>query len=349
MFITDLKSRNYKILEAIILAYADSASPIGSEYLRQSFKFGVSPATIRNVMAELEEQGLVTHPHTSAGRVPTDMGYRYYVDLLMEPVRLRPEEESAFHSFLHQKGEDREKLLRLAANLLSELTHEAGIVLVPHLAQGSFRHLELIPMGGTDIIGVLIAREGMVRHARLELEEPVSEEELDRIARFLNQELAGMPLAQIHSYLERSVLQGSNAFFHLYKKAMYLLADGPFFDEKSSIILEGTQWLFEAPEFQDIQRMRRLIQGLENQAHLIELLRRDLAADEVKLHIGSENRGTFLGDCTIVAAPYHIRGGVHGAIGVIGPTRMNYPRVTCLVARMAEAVSRIFQGRDGSS
>ncbi len=346
MFISDLKSRNYKILEAIILAYAESAIPIGSEYLRHSYKFGVSPATIRNVMADLEEQGLVTHPHTSAGRVPTDRGYRYYVDLLMEPVRVKPEEEAAFNNFSHIKGEDEIELLHHAAGLLSELTHEAGIVLVPQLAQGSFRHLELILMDATEIVGVLIASEGMVRHARLDLQEAVNEEEVERIERFLNQELAGMPLAQIHSYLERSILQSTSAFFHLYKRAMDLLAEGPFFDEKSSILLEGTNWLFEAPEFQDIQRMRRLIRGLENQTELMELLRRDVAADEVKLHIGSENRATYLADCTIVAAPYRLHGGVSGAIGVIGPTRMNYPHVTVLVGKMAQAVSRAFQEQE---
>ena len=341
MSLTDLKSRSHRILEAIILSYADSATPVGSEYLRENYRFGVSPATIRNVMAELEEQGLITHPHTSAGRVPTDRGYRYYVDLIMEPRRIRPEEEKTIDSLRSRKKENANELLDYAAHLLAELTHEAGVVLVPQLAQGSFRHLELIPMDANVVVGVLIASEGMVRHARLDVDEPIDQEELDRIGRFLNQELAGMPLAQIHNYLERSVLQGTSAFFHLYKRSMDLFSMGPFFDEERSIILEGTSWIFEAPEFHDIQRTRRLIRGLERRQELVELLRRDLSADDVKLHIGAENRDTSFLDCTIVAAPYRSRGGVMGAIGVIGPTRLNYPHVTALVHRMAHAVTQL--------
>ena len=344
MYVTHLKSRSNRILEAIILAYAESSTPVGSEYLLQNYPFGVSPATIRNEMAELESQGLITHPHTSAGRVPTDRGYRYYVDLLMEPRRLHPEEKLVIESVTRLDRDNTVQFLEEAAHLLSELTKEAGVVLVPKLAQGSFRHLELIPMDSQEIVGVLIASEGMIKHGTMELEESVDSEELERLERFLNQELAGMPLAQVTPYLERSLLEASSAFFHLYKRAMDLLRLGPFFEEELSVILEGASWILEAPEFQNIQRTRRLIKALEEKQELEQILQRDLSADEVKLHIGSENRGTSLTDCTVVAAPYRLRGGVMGTIGVIGPTRMNYPRITTLVGKMAQAVSRTFKG-----
>ena len=346
MYITDLKSRTHRILEAIILAHAESGAPIGSEFLWGNYGLGVSPATIRNVMVELEHQGLITHPHTSAGRVPTDLGYRYYVDLLMEPKRLKPEEEAAIEGLHQARIESPIEYLEEAARLLAELTQEAGVVLVPQLAQGSFRHLELIPIEPREVVGVLIASEGMVKHAMLALEEPVDQDELTRLERFLNQELAGMPLAQLHSYLDRCLLETSSAFFHLYKRAADLLFMGPFLQEDASLILEGTSWIFEAPEFRDLQRTRRLIKGLERQEELVDILRRDLAADAVKLHIGSENRGTSLTDCTIAAAPYRLRGGGRGALGVLGPTRMNYPRVTALIRRTAQVVSRAFQERE---
>ncbi len=344
--ITDLKSRTHRILEAIILAYAESGLPIGSEFLWQNHQFKVSPATIRNDMVALEEQGLITHPHTSAGRVPTDRGYRYYVDLLMEPRRLHPEEETLIDSVCRLECDEPAQFLEESVHVLSGLTREAGVVLVPKLAQGSFRRLELIPMDQREIVGVLIASEGMVKHGLMELEESIDSEELERIERFLNQELAGMPLSQVPPYLERTLLEATSAFFHLYKRAVDLLRLGPFFQEEPSVILEGASWILEAPEFQDMQRTRRLIKALEEKQELEEILRRDLSAEEVKLHIGSENRGTSLTDCTIVAAPYRLRGGVMGAIGVIGPTRMNYPRVTALVRRMSQAVTRTFQGRE---
>ena len=344
MIVTDLKSRGHKILEAVILAYVESATPVGSESLLQQYPFRLSPATIRNVMAELETQGLITHPHTSSGRVPTDRGYRYYVDLLMEPRRLTVEEGSVIDSLSQSRVDDPIAFLDVAARHLSEMTQEAGVVLVPQLAQGSFRRLELILMDPGEVVGVLIASEGMIKHALLELDEPVDENELERIERFVNQELAGMPLSQVFSHLERARLEATDVFFHLYKRTMDLFNLGPFLQEEDALILEGASWILQAPEFRDIQRTRRLMKALEEKEALVEILRKDLAADEVKVHIGSENRGTSLTDCTIVAAPFRLRGGLMGTMGILGPTRMNYPRVTSVVGRMAQAVCRAFQG-----
>lgn len=346
MSITDLRSRSHSILQAIIQAYAQSATPVGSEFLWANYRFGVSPATIRNAMAELENQGLITHPHTSAGRIPTDRGYRYYVDLLMEPQRLKPDEEAQLEAITCSYSEEPQEFLEEAARLLAQLTEEAGVVLVPQLTQGSFRRLELIPMDPREVVGVLIATEGLVKHSILELLEPVEEDELSRIERFLNQELAGMPLTQIHSYLERCLLEATSSFSHLYKRAADLLRLGPFLEEELSVILEGTSRILQAPEFRDIERTRRLLPLLERKEQLGELLRRDLAADEVKLHIGSENRDAALTDCTVVAASYRLRGGVNGVIGVLGPTRMDYPRITTMVSRMAQAVTRAFQDQE---
>ena len=341
-----MKSRSHKILEAIILAYADSGVPVGSEFLRGRHDFGVSPATIRNVMAELETQGLITHPHTSAGRVPTDLGYRFYVDLLMEPTRVSFEEEKQLEQLSRTKIEDPLELLDTAAHLLAEITQEAGVVLVPQLAQGSFRQFKLIPVGDQELLGVLITSEGIVRHAMLELDEIFEEELLGQVERFLNQELTGMPLDKIPLYLQQ-VLQDAQAdLSEFYRHAMQLFQLDSFFEEEPAVILDGASRIFEAPEFQDLERTRRLLQGLEDKEELVDILRRDVAAGDVKLHIGLENRGTHLTDCTIAAASYRLRGGVTGAIGVIGPTRMNYPRVTALVKRMAEVVSKSSQERD---
>lgn len=345
MDISDLKSRSHIILREIVQAYAESATPVGSEFLTQRAHFGVSSATIRNVMAQLESLGLITHPHTSAGRIPTDLGYRYYADLLMEPSRLTHEEDAWIDSLSQSDAADPEEILERAAELLSELTHEAGVVLVPQLAQGSFRHLELIPMDDREVVGVLIASEGLVKHATLEFEQPMEELQLDRIVQFLNRELNGVPLIQIRSYLERTLENTSGDLVGLIRDALQLIASTPFLEEESSVILEGSHWILEAPEFRDIQRTRQLMKALQEKEQLGQILRRDLAANNVKLHIGSENRGSLFTDCTIAAAPYGLRGGVMGAIGVMGPTRIDYPRVTALVGKTAEALSQAFQAR----
>lgn len=331
---TDTKNRKHRILEAIIISYAETESPVGSEVLLERYPFGVSSATVRSVMVELEEEGLITHPHTSAGRIPTDHGYRYYVDLLMERGRLEIPEEEAIQSIAEMKGEDSTVVLQEAARVLSALTKEAGVALVPQIGHGSFRHLELISVDPREVVGVLISSEGMVRHARMALEAEMEAQELERLAAFLNEELAGLSLFQAQAQIDRAVEHWS--------KAMDFAALNSLFREEASVILEGTSWILEAPEFHEVEKTRRLMKGLENK-ELVQILMRDLAAEEVKLHIGSENRGTSLTDCTIAGAPYRLRGGVMGTIGVLGPTRMDYPRVTTMVGRMAQAISRAFQ------
>lgn len=338
----DTKNRKHRILEAVVLSYAETQSPVGSESLLERYPFGVSSATVRNVMAELEEEGLITHPHTSAGRIPTDHGYRYYVDLLMERGRVEIPEEEAIRSVAGMRGEDPAAVLQEAARVLSALTQEAGVALVPQIGHASFRHLELISVDPREVVGVLISSEGMVRHARMALEAEIEAQELERLACFLNEEMAGLSLVQAQAQLLHSFESARREAAEHWSRALDFAALNSLFSEEASVILEGTSWVLEAPEFQGVERTRRLMRGLENK-ELVQILMRDLAAEDVKLHIGSENRGTSLTDCTIAGAPYRLRGGVMGTIGVLGPTRMNYPRVTAMVGRMAQAVSRAFQ------
>ena len=329
MATTDLRERKHKILEAIILSYAETELPVGSEFLLGRHPLGVSSATVRNVMAELEAEGLVTHPHTSAGRVPTDLGYRYYVDLLMQRGRISPEEQERVEG-ISALREEPAAVLAEAARALAEMTQEAGVALVPPMSRASFRHLDLIPVGGGRVVAVLISGEGMVRHARLELGDALEADRLDALEELLNEVLGGLSFLEAHAELEKRDLP----------------AFGALFREEPSVILEGTRWVLEAPEFKDRSRTRRLLRGLEEKQDLVEILQRDLAAETVKWHIGTENRGTSLTDCTIAGAPYRLRGGLMGTIGVLGPTRMDYPRVTELVGRTAQAVTRAL-GEEG--
>jgi heat-inducible transcriptional repressor len=298
-------------------------------------------------MADLEENGLITHPHTSAGRIPTDLGYRYYVDLMMERKRLNRDEEAQIQQLAQLNESDPMALLEQATQLLSDLTQEAGVALIPQLGHGSFRHLELIQVGRRELVGVLISSEGLVRHARLELLQELDGETVDALADYLNEELTGMSLAQAHAELERIFTEvRERELAAAWQQALNLSRlKALFFENEASVILEGTSWILEAPEFQDIERTRKLLRGLENRSELAGILQKDLAADEVKLHIGSENRGTSLTDCTIAGASYRLGSGVMGTIGVVGPTRMDYPRVTAIVGRVAQAVSQAFQDR----
>ncbi|MCM8811661.1 MAG: heat-inducible transcriptional repressor HrcA [Candidatus Omnitrophica bacterium] len=348
MTVNHLKSRSHKILEAIILTYAESATPVGSELLWERYDFQVSPATIRNAMAELESLGLITHPHTSAGRVPTDLGYRYYVDILMEPKRLTPQDEEKIRQLGSLGAEEPVEFLKQAAKTLSDLTQVAAIVLVPLLSDSSFRLLKLIPLGPDEVMAVLITGEGIVKHALLDFGELTETGLLEELESFLNGELAGMPLSKIPSYLESLTQQYAEKPISamLIRTAQNLLARPPFLEQNTTLLLEGASKILHAPEFKDIEKARRLLSALENREGLVDILKRDLAGDEVKVHIGFENKGQFLEDCTIAAAPYRLRSGIAGALGVMGPTRMDYPRVTTLLTRMAQTVTRSFQERE---
>lgn len=336
----DQRERSHKILEAIILSYAESGIPVGSVYLLGRHPFRVSSATVRNIMAELEEQGLITHPHTSSGRVPTDRGYRYYVDLLMQTGRVTPEEERAIRSLEDSNEGGMEETLTEAARLLSDLTKEAGIALVPQLSRGSFGRLEFIWVEPGELFGVLISNEGFVKHARISVRPPFPADRLVEIESMLNGELSGLSLTQARE----AVRKITEDWVSERGEEMDLSGLEALFREEPAVILEGASWILEAPEFRDIDRTRRLIRGLENRRELAHLLERDLSADGVRVHIGAENRETSLTDCSVMAAPYRMSAEVSGTVGVVGPTRMHYPKVASLVSRMAQTLTRVFQG-----
>jgi heat-inducible transcriptional repressor len=342
-----MKTRAQKILESIILMYTEQAVPVGSESLLERFGFGVSSATIRNVMAELEEMGLLTHPHTSAGRVPTDRGYRYYVDLLMEVPPISPAEDSQIREIEKARLSEPLDLLEEASRILSDLTKEAGVALMPQFIQGSFRRLELIQLGKEDIVAILVSNEGLVRHAQNTLKNPIDSDTLKYLQDWINESLEGILLADAPKILMESWQDLENRTQQDWQEIFRWIIDSPLFHEEPSVVLEGVSWIFEAPEFKDVEKIRRLIQALDGPQELAKILQRDLWADSVKIHIGSENRGTHWVDCAVVAAPYRLAGGMVGAIGVVGPVRLNYPRVTGLVQRMAERVTSVMHERWG--
>ena len=196
----DTQERQKKILCAIVESYIDTAMPVGSRAISQRFRWSVSPATIRNVMADLEDTGLITHPHTSAGRVPTDKGYRFYVDSLLEPKHLTREEESLINKLLKRSFEDFDSLMHASSRAISMITDVAGIVLTPRLKRSVFKHIEFIPVDSSRILAVLMTGSGIVRSSIMEVGEELAKSELLRISEFLNQELEGMFLTEIKDY-----------------------------------------------------------------------------------------------------------------------------------------------------
>lgn len=343
MDVSHFETRRRKILEFIIQTYVETAAPVGSEAVCRRFHLRVSPATVRNVMGELEEQAFLTHPHTSAGRVPTTRGYRYYVDLLMSPEVLAEEDVQAIQALKSQPGDDPLDLLHTACRVIADVSGQVSAVLAPRMTQSVLRRIDLIPVNPRRVLGLLMTTEGLLKHTFLELQEAVDADELDRISRFLNEELEGQVLSTVEERLQQALTDASNAFNYLYKRAQELWTLGGFIESGETVFVEGSSRLLAQPEFRDAHRSRPMLEALESQGPIVTVLKETMAQGQPRTTIGSEHTVPALRECSVVSAPYRVGSRVAGALGVIGPTRMEYARMVSVVGQMAEAVSRAME------
>jgi heat-inducible transcriptional repressor len=323
----DIESRRKSILGAIVESYVDTATPVGSRAISQRFRYTISPATIRNVMADLEEMELIMHPHTSAGRVPTDKGYRFYVDSLLEPKHLTKEEESIINKLIHQAGSDIDYIMQNASKAISIITNVVGIVLTPRLKRSIFKHIELFNIDDSRILAVIVTTSGFIKNSIMDIEEHITKQELIRITEFLNSELEGILLGDIKSYLTRKLLEEKDSFYTFLKRAANILSVPGLFRADDHLYFEGAACIMSHPEFTDIKKARLFLSACEDKKGLLNLLNEDLEHDGIKIHIGKENTDSEIQDCSVVTCNYMINDVVAGAIAAIGPTRMEYGKV----------------------
>ncbi len=342
MVVTDLVSRRNKILEEVIESYVTTATPVGSFTISKKFKVGLSPATIRNIMSELEELGYIMHPHTSAGRVPTVKGYRYYVDALMQLKRLTDEEREFIEMALNQDLDELEDVVKRTARLISSLTKQASLISFPRAKKRTFKRIELIRATPTKIYALLFTAQGIVKHAIFELQENVEENELSRVSRFLNDELSGLQLSEIKDSLLRRIISENDPFHHLFKQAIDILNRSHLLEENDEkIFLDGTHHIVEQPEFRDTEKVKTILKALEEEDEILSIMDGDLDEDKVRVHIGSENPYEDIRECSIVISNYKIGGENIGGIGVVGPTRMDYSKAVSVVEYVGQVFSQL--------
>ena len=340
---TDVDSRRNNILSAIVEAYVETAQPVGSEVLSQRYGLGVSSATIRNVMADLEAEGLIRQPHTSAGRVPTDKGYRRYVNGLMRELRLTPDEMARIDVYLLHGGAavDIGLLIERASKLLSQMTHQAAVGITPEWKHHQLKRLELVPLGPHRLLGVVLTQQGFVKSQLFELEESLTGDEVTSLLRFINAELVGLELTTMEELLTHRLLEQTDAFVYLMRRAMQVIHLA-LETEQERYYLEGTGYLLEQPEFRDLGHARTVIQMLDTEAELLPLFASDeRAAGQVRIVIGGEDVRLSAMECSIVQAPYTMQRRIAGSLGIIGPKRMDYPRVVASVSQVAQRVSEL--------
>lgn len=329
----DLDPRKQEILDAIIEAYIHDAEPVGSERLAQRLRLRASPATIRNEMAALEEMGYLSHPHTSAGRVPTDRGYRFYVDSLQQDEPLSPQERQRVLRVLHP-GEERERLPEEVARALAAITEYASVVTSPGAENQVFKHLHLIPLTARQVLAVIVTDAGIFHGKTFAAQDPLDPEALDRLSRVVSQRLHGYALVEITGDLLARFVHEAAWQHRIVEELTDWLSDRlPRLGDRR-VHIEGTANILKQPEFQDARSARPVLSALEREEVLDDLLRAAEGRD-VWVTIGREHRHEELRGTTVIAAVYRLAGHRGGALGIVGPTRMKYAKVIALVRYLA--------------
>jgi heat-inducible transcriptional repressor len=332
-----LNDRRRQVLQALVDRYISSATPVGSKVLVERYDLGCSPATVRNELAILEETGFVFSPHTSAGRVPTDSGYRSFVDgLLAEPATSDDAERSRLHSDLYAHAGEVDELLRETTQLLSHLTDYVAVVLAPTVSLARIRRIDLLSMSPRRALFVLITESGHVVNRSIELPEDASPERLAGVERALNAALSGKRATEVRPL--RDAMHPGSAEDALHAVVIDEILDALVEADRDRLRHVGLPSLLAQPEFHDADRVRPVITALEDDVAMLDALADVLAARDVTVRIGHENRIDALGAVSIVATNYEAEGG-DGIVGVVGPTRMDYRRAIAAVRAVAEGLS----------
>jgi heat-inducible transcriptional repressor len=335
-----LTEREKTILQSLIDCYIAMATPVGSRVIANKYKLGISPATIRNTMQDLEEMGLISHPHTSAGRVPTDKGYRVYVDTLLEPVELTPSEEEQIKSEILVDYAAVEDLLEQTSRVLANVSNQLGITIAPRFDRGILTRINLIPVAEKKILVVLAVKHGLVKSVLLEAESNVKTEALDKAANILNERLCGLTLGEIKNSMEQRLKDDSTADPKLIKLFLDSRENLLNFPETEQLHLGGTTNIVDQPEFKDREKLKSLIELIEEKRLLAELVSAKGIKNGITITIGKEIERGEMQSCSLVTSSYRA-GKVSGTIGVIGPTRMRYAKLISLVDYTAKLLSEI--------
>lgn len=337
-----LDERSREVLRLLIQQHIQTGEPVGSETLAARMNRALSPATIRNLMAELERQGLLDHPHTSAGRLPTDEGYRVYVDSLMAHEDLQNQELAAIDQALRSKEGSPTQVLENASQLLSRLSHNVGLVLAPNLRKSSFAHIDLVRLRERRILVVMVSRSGLVTNKVVEIDEDLNPDELQACVNYLRLNFAGMTLHAIRMRLLELMRQEKAAYDSLLRHVIAVgeraFAEGEA--ASSNVFLDGTSHILERAQEEDLTRLRQLFRTFEEKSRLVKILNACVGDEGVRIFIGRENADPGLREMALVTAGCPIDGDLGLGVGVLGSTRMEYARVIALVDHVAKAVVR---------
>lgn len=345
-----LNQRKQQVLEAIVEDHIITAEPVSSRTIARKYRLGVSPATIRNEMADLEEMGLIEQPHTSAGRIPSQQGYRYYVDRLMRKGKLNVREENMIRSVFAQQARELAMIVQQTIKLVSQLTDYLVFLSGPQLEHTALRQVRFIPLANEDACDksllVIVSETGWVESKVIDLPSPVSPEELEHISNVFNTHFRGLTFSQITRAILKSVYNELSKQRQFIDLALDIIESVMERETEDALYLGGTRNILKQPEYRDVQQVRRLLDLVEEE-NILRTILMDARNDGVTVKIGKENGYEAIQDCSVVTAVYTLGGNVVGSFGLLGPVRMNYARAIAVAEHITRALSEALERSSG--
>ena len=338
-----LSDRMKRVLEIVVEDYIRWAEPVGSRTISKKSSLNLSPATIRNIMSDLEDLGLLSQPYTSAGRVPTEKGLRFYIDSILNVHELSDREQQEIRSKYLSHLIEGPDLFKETSRILSSSSHYLGIVWAPRVSSVVLQHIEFVKLRRHLVLAILVSTTGSIHNRIIEMEENFSQSELDHLSDYLNSFLTGLTLSQVREKLLEQMRVAKNAYDRLLEQALKLGEKAFSSIDDTDVFIEGKTNILTEPEFSNVSRMTDLFRTFEEKATMVKLLDKFIDPGGVQIAIGSESHVQEMETCSVVTSTYGCAGQVWGALGVIGPRRMNYSKIIPLVDYSARLVTEILE------
>ena len=343
MEVYQLNEREKSILRYVIHQFILTAAPVGSRNISKKYDIGLSPASVRNIMSDLEEFGFLGHPHTSAGRVPTDKGYRFYVDSLMEPTHLDQHEKDLINSNIDSANTEADELIKITSFILSDLTNQLACVTYPKFDNATLEKIQIVQLSSTRILVVISVKTGMVRTITLEISASVDEVKLEKVQRLLNERLSGLKFSEIKSTFKERIKDTITEDAKPIIRVLIDSIDKIFADVQISekAIISGAKHILKYPEFGDQEHFQSIIELIENKEVIIHIMDQNSnsSSNNIAIKIGEENNEQMLSDYSLISKKYEV-GQIGGSLGIVGPKRMEYSKVVAAVVYVAEQLSK---------
>ena len=342
----ELNERKRKILNTIINEYISTAEPIGSRHIAKHADLGLSSATIRNEMADLEEMGYLEQPHTSAGRIPSDKGYRFYVNELMGGYEATQQDIDLLATAMTVKINQFDKVIKQVSMLLSQLTNYTAFLITPEMKHGAIKTIELIPIDSTSVLIVLVTNEGIMKNKRVVLPQGIDSEYIPKISTMLKEKLSGLSLNEIGvkeiNEIKNALGENGEMLFPVIEFISEIIDD---IQKETEVYLSGVSNIFNFPEYRDIDRAKEFIEFLDDKSSVTKAVSdsHDDEEREINIKIGKENDMDIMQNSSLVTANYHLGGRTVGKIGIIGPTRMNYSKVVANINQISKYLEKLLE------